>query len=245
MTAFLYYAPGPGKLVTADRLKELGVEYAFDASPASCDINGRTPTGGQGWLFADTSGGMSLAYRGDEQTWRKIPKSELWIGYYKDALPTPDTLARANQLDGDKVRLDDGNQWQVPRLRLFSGDDGFQVALPQKVDMDDDGVWVVGGVNPQHNRLNEIADRLYEAMVTSLAGEDESIKPLSSSEALDFTCELLQVNYRVSKIEAVQLGLLGTQDSLMAACDAAMDYDTALEWVKKKETENVRLADVG
>ena len=243
MTAFLYFAPGHTKPVTLDCVRALGLGYAFTESPASSDVSGRTPTGGQGWLF--TSAKTVLAHREEKQTWRKIPGSDCWAGYWNDSVPWPGGLAKSEQIDGVPVNLGDGNKWLIPRLRMFAGEDGFQTALPMIADLNDAGEWVAAETTADCESLNKIGDRLYEAMVISLASEDESIRPLITSEALDITCELLAANYHVSKIEVAMLRLLTTDDTLMEAARAAMDWETAMDWAQKKTTEPIQLADAG
>ena len=243
MSTFLYFAPGHTRPVTLRDLKPLGCDYAMDTSPAATSISGRSPAdGATGWIFADTR--TQLAYKPDHQTWRKSPGSELWIGYWDDKRPNPTHLARPNQLDGQLVEMADGNEWLVPRLRMFAGEDGFATVLPTTPDINEDGNWIVGETCDIYSGLDKIGERLFEAMVVSAADSDEKkegeqaepilSKPLTTEEALDIVCELLATNYYLSKVEVAMLGLLKTDATLMDAARVAMDWDTAMNWAQKK-----------
>ena len=252
MSTFLYFAPGHDKPVMQSDLAALGCDYAMDNNPAATSLSGRSPAeGATGWLFTDID--TTLAYKPEHQIWRKSPGSELWIGYWKDKRPGPETLARPQQLTGELVKMADDKEWLIPRLRMFAGDDGFQVVLPTMPDIDDDGKWIVGETCEQFNGLNEISNRLFEAMVVSSTvpekkegdNQPETAEPLTTEEALDIVCELLATNYYVSKIEVAMLGLLKTDDTLMDAARVAMDWDTAINWAQKKTAEPHQLTIAG
>ena len=124
----------------------------------------------------------------------------------------------------------------MPRLRFWADEGGFRPALPQLAELGDDGQWLVGGVAREYAALEPIAERLLDAM---LKAPLEQAPHLTLVEALDAAAALLAVNYRVSKIELVMLGVLATDQSLMDLCRAAVDYDQAVAYVEKKSAAGV------
>ena len=87
MSTFIYFTEAAKAPVNRQRAEALGVGYAFDTSPASAELRGRTPSGGNGWLFADAErmAGKQLGYNQELQTWRRLPGLDVWVGYYNDA----------------------------------------------------------------------------------------------------------------------------------------------------------------
>lgn len=239
MSTFLYFAANCLNPITPDVIDRLGLRYAFDnvaASAAHGVITGRTPSSTPGTIFADGErlGSTDLAYRPDEQVWRPLPnKPDCYVGYWQAHKPTAAHLARSKFVDGEFVRLADGQEWLVPRVRMFAGDDGFRTALPTLIDVDDDGELVIAGVAAEQAHLDEIGQRLLAGM---FAAELELAPRLSVKEAVGIVAALLAVNYVVSTVELGKrmLGVLATDDSLMAACRAAVDYATAADWTEKK-----------
>ena len=245
MSSFLYFTEGDGSPISLEQVKGWGLGYAFDAKPSSCQIEGRTPSGGRGWLFFDQKrlGDAFVGYNDALQTWRKIPNSEVWVGFDQAKKPEPSTLLRPQPLQGELVKLADGKQWQIPKLRMFAGVDGFQSAMPVLVDLDDDGNWVSGGATAGLDHFGAIADRLTSGMVDSLL--DESIDPLTTTEMLDIAVALLQAGYFVDKVEVAMLRLLTNDQLLMEIGKVAVDFDAAMDWAVKKNTEDKSPADVG
>lgn len=239
MSGFLYFTEEATRPVSPEDVDEWGLGYAFDGRPASTDLRGRTPSGGNGWLFGDQVrlGNAPFGYRPESQKWRQIPKSPVWLGFSTELLPGPESLQRAEQLDGELVTLTDGFEWLIPRLRFWAGDEGYQTALPVKANLNDEGEWVFGESTGQGARLEAISARLFQGMWESLA-EGSTEKPLSIAELLDTASELIGVNYVVSRVEVAALGLLTNDALLSRIARVAMDFDRAMEWAQKKTEES-------
>lgn len=241
MSGFLYFLPQHDKPVELGDCEALGIAHAFDAAPQSSPIAGRTPTGAAGMLVWSQQrlGELQAAYRPDEQAWRKMPGGdaarEVYVGYYLDRPPGPESLARAQQLAGEWVAFADDREWLVPRLRFFSAQSGFVTALPIRADLDEAGRWVVGETDPRYRRLDAIAARLYAGMIDGELGLAPRLAPV---ELLDIACELLGVNYVVSRVECAMLRLLTNDALLMRVARVAMDWETALAWAEKKNVDN-------
>ncbi len=233
MSSFLYFCDRASQPITLEQTQEWGLGYAFDSKPASCPIEGRTPSGAPGWLFFDHArlGNAFPGYNSALQEWRKIPSSDLWVGFDKGNRPGPETLMRSKVIDGELVALADDQQWLIPRLRIFAGARGFQSVLTVLADLDDEGNWVAGKV-VDGEKFDALADRLIEGMIYSI--DNSEIAPLTTSEMLNISTSLLQANYYVDKIEVAMLGLLTNDDLLERVGDAAVEVLTALEWAEKK-----------
>ncbi len=241
MGTFLYFKPQVDKPVTRKDAAGWGLAYAFDGSPQSATISGRTPTGEPGQLFADNSriGEQRFGYKEENQTWRKIPKSDVWVGFDNQDRPGPDALLRVESLPGEGVKLNDGVAWIIPRLWFFADENGFQLALPMVADVDDDGNWTSGGVATGHQALKEYAERLHEATILAVADEKQQIEPMDTVEMLDIAAGLLSANYVVSKTEVGMLGLLRNDSMLLEIGRAALDMDRAEEWALKQKPGNL------
>lgn len=236
MSGFLYFAAGIVNPLTPESVSQLDLGYAFAGLPMHGRIDGRTPSGGPGTIMCDQSRlePFDMAFHPDEQFWRKRPGDDcVWIGYYKESPPTPANLARHKQLAGDSMQLADGNQWQVPRFWWHAGEDGFRLQLPRYYDLDEQGQWVYGDVDEEYAHLKALADRLLAAIY--FASADDTIPPFTTIEALETAPKLLAINYVVSPIECAILRLFKRNSPPRRLAELAVDYDTAMEWVKKNE----------
>lgn len=245
MSGFLYFIDGLVNPLTEKHIADYGLGYAFERKPMSGRIDGRTPSGSSGTLLADETrlGSMDMVYRLEDQVWRKYPGSaSVYVGFYKNTPPTPATLSRDKQVKGESVELAGSLAWMVPRLRFWAGEDGYQVCLPSRAGIDDDGNWIIDGLEENQSALDALADRLYAGMVLALINKAE---PLENVEALDALTTLLGVNYVVSKAELGVLRCLPLDQRLIAALRSAIDLKRVEDWVQKKTTENDPADEIG
>ncbi len=224
MAGFLYYKSGKPKdnQVTLDELDEWGLSYAFDVAPAPVPcVQG--PDGGSGFTFADESrlDGKTVGHYADKQEWRKIPGSELYIGCFKDAVPTANDLSRQSQLPGYMFPLADGKQWRIPVVRQFlEGQDKPVCALPHYLDIDDEGNEIPGQVAEVHRYLWEATEDYTAALVGPERDEGDEIKV----DWWDKAAILLGANYVVGKTELALARVFDTSNSPMTVCLLAIDY---------------------
>src|SRR5262245_51601592 len=123
MAGFLYFAPKrTTPIATAADAAALGLGYAFSGG---CEVAGtlcmgHTLTGEPGYIFADTKrlGEWQSVMQLDAQTWRKVPGTDCYVGFWNDAPPTPDDLMRPVQLPGYRVTVGD-HDWTVPLTARF------------------------------------------------------------------------------------------------------------------------------
>jgi len=236
MGTFLYFKPQCDKPVTREDADGFGLAYAFDGSPQSAEISGRTPSGAPGQLFADNEriGEQRFGYKEEFQTWRQIPKSEIWVGFDNKDRPSAESLLRLETLSGESVKLNDGFEWIIPRLWFFADESGFQLCLPMVADVDDQGNWVGAGVTAQHEVLKTYAERLHEVTILSVGNKTANSELMTTVEMLDIAAVLLSTNYVVSKVEIGMLKLFRNDVILEQIGRAALDMTTAEEWVQKK-----------
>lgn len=237
MSGFLYFRPNLSRPVNLKDVKAWGLGYAFENSPQSGTCANLTPTQTAGQVFGDAARHDEGRIKMDmeAQTWRKMPRpgqDDVYIGYWKDAPPGPQDLARANQLGGYLVQLADGNQWQVPVVRMFDEASGQPRSnLPSYLDVDEDGKPIPGQVIPLYAHLWDLTAPFAEQMLSDGGPE------VSTDDIYQAAKTLLQVNYVVDMIEIVQAHLLTTEQLAHNIVAVAVDWPTYLKWreVSKKK----------
>lgn len=228
-------------------LRAAGYDWLAGEGLVRCQTSGG-PAGAGGSILADQrhTDAARCRYEPDGQEWLPTDCPGLHVGRWHDLpMPTPEQLAREDQLDGHAVELADGNAWTVPVARGYVEQDGdlrWYCALPQRLDWRG-GEWHRGEVLPRYAHLWSISERWEErwaagfAMaVAAAAGEDggEAVAvELSLTDAADLAVEVLAVNYRITAAEVSLLGLFA--DATPAAVlDAVIDLPTRRAWIKKK-----------
>lgn len=272
MSAFLYFLPDQQLPVTREKLIAWGLDYAFDGVPHHAAASG--PDGQRGVLLCDQPRlePHVPAYRPEEQPWRKVPREpgsdgpEIHVGYYREAKPTIDDLAREEILPGELVELCDGHQWQVPLVRQAFPDGSSSSALPAYLDVDDDGQIVRGETDPRYQWLFEVCTPFWEAWLAGFEAASDRLSLLSeqSTEAerdeagifhidcptlLEDAVRVLSANYRIGLREAMQLQLwktdAGPVDVLKAACNIELAQLLLLEKKNLLGVLTTSPADVG
>lgn len=230
---FVYHIPNHHGSVDWSTLKTLGLTYAFDSAPAFADANGPD---GRGVLFASSAD--LIRYNPQGQEWRKIPKSDAWVGRFTDRpSPGPEDLVRQTMLRGYMIALADDRQWQIPMARAFSesnGDIGSVVTLPQYMGVDDVGNWVQKGIEQRYQELWDRSERFIEFMVQGYGEGEQSTVILPTNDYFDTAVYALQTNYRIGPAE-IDLCRLMTEDKADAILLALIDWHTFVELIKKKE----------
>lgn len=122
MAGIIVYIPGSAR---ADRqsLISAGLGELLDPAVDPAYLNTvKGPDGSHGVLVA-FCGAIPLpppAYDAETQEWLEAPpdgelaKGRYWLGYVKTAKPSADVLQRSELIDGEPIRLADGNNWIVP-----------------------------------------------------------------------------------------------------------------------------------
>lgn len=233
MAGFLYYTPGRKDKLNLDDLRGLGLGYAFDNAPSCCGVQGG-PDKSNGLVVADSKRipDHLIRYHADRQTWRRMPGSEAWAGFYTDDPPLPRDLLRPAALRGHPVELGDGNTWIVPIARAIREDNDMPVpvmAVPTVSGLDDDGNWTQGDVAARYRPLWDVACQWWDIKAQA-AGQDA---PVTFAESHDAALVALATNYYVGKVEIVLRGLFSWH-AVTRILDATVDWPTIQDFMEKK-----------
>ena len=117
---FQIYIPGVQGCAT-EHLEQVGLAtLAAGANFVGCD---KGPDGRSGSVvFWKHTGPGTLGYRPDAQDWEAaiaddgLPAERYWIGFTRDANPTPEELQRPYRQPGESLELGDGRAWLLPQL---------------------------------------------------------------------------------------------------------------------------------
>jgi hypothetical protein len=235
MSCFLYFVSGRGTPVKREDLAKLGLEYAFTSSLQNCEVRGNTPSGQNGYVCCDAkrSGDRTAGYYPDQQTWREMPKrpdgTRVWIGYWNEAKPTPDSLERASTLPGARLKLADDRMWLVPIVRIHDRQtDTYKSNLPTYLDFDAEGRVVPGRVVDAYQRLWELTAPVAEREFGQ--AESDTDKDLATQQLYTAVVALLQANYVVALPELVMIDALA-DDCLALLVQISCRFDQLREWI--------------
>ena len=242
MAGLLYFLPGQGRGIGLEEIKTLGLGYAFDRKPTTPGVQ-RGPDGKAGILLADPRcvPEHRIKFYPDQQTWRRIPSIDAWVGLYTDDRPKPNDLIRQKTLPGHWVELGDGEEWLIPIARgLLEQEDGlvWYQALPEITTIDDEGDWIRAGVRPQYALLWQIALDWWD-QIAGLEESDEQEPEDKVRLVFDFervsdaALTALRTNYRVNRAEIALLAVFDDA-SKREILDALVDRPTMREFLRKK-----------
>jgi len=240
MAGILYFRSGSTVRVTLDDVRALGLEHAYDRQPTSREQIGCGPSGKSGVVFADPDrmGAGGIGYYPDQQTWEAVPVEEgepvLWIGFWNDNRPSPQDLARKEQVTGPRVRLADGQEWMVPLVQHWE-EDGKRCALPQVVKRLAKGTWVCGEIVPKYRAIWEASQRFWGVLMSmyeAAAGGDRT-EDYQFDGLYDFASELLGLNYAIGPLEVSALGLFTSDDMAQNVILQAISWPVLMDWLKK------------
>lgn len=241
MSTFYYWLPAErpytNSAAVLEALRAAGLGYAVEdrITPRTCE----GPDGQKGVVVCDGDDIEGrLGYWSAEQTWKRVPGSPAWCGRYTSDRPRPDDLARATQISGEWLLLDDGHRWLAPKARRWVEMDSkllWDYNLPRCMTLNDDGVWEPGSVKPRYDRLWSLAMAYEQAAAEAVAAssdDDDSVR-FAFPEIDSLAIGALQVNYRIGPVE---LDLLGIYDESVRQriIDVLLDNATWQAWVKKK-----------
>lgn len=236
MAGFLYFKPNYAQLVTPKQVTDWGLGYAFTSGPSGTQCNIHTPTGGSGVVFGDTKrlGDWQPVMDMENQEWRKIPKSDCYVGYWKEARPTPEDLERPNILPGYKMQVGD-YEWTVPLTARFDEKRRALVTtLPCYIDCNDDGEWIESDVLAVHEHLWEMG-RIFRDDVMRRLVDDAAPIDFTLDQLRNAAVGYLQANYVVGQRELTMMRGLTNESTIHAAILAANDLPTFWEWDQQQK----------
>lgn len=231
MGCFLYYKPGVKQPPTTEHTDAWGLGYAIDECTGAL-VRGGTPDGGPGALVADRKrldgSGLGLRMNTAEQEWREMP-SGLWVGWWKEAFPSQQDLARDEMLRGFSFEMADGLTWRVPKVRDVSSVGEPECALPSVYVMGADGKLKASDPIQKYQQLWEDTAWCWEAMV---AGEE-----VDDQQAIETCGKVFSVNYCVAAFELCLLGVfsnawLQTPAQILAFVNS---YPTLVLWLEDQK----------
>lgn len=256
MNGFLYFIPGIGGQVQFDRMKDLGLAYAFTegdwiqrqvtAGPVANDPAAEQPGVLIGRKAAWKDAMERFGYFTNRQTWTGSgTKGGFLVGVDNNSKPGPSDLVRNSDIvDGYWLHLNDGNKWHCPTARKFDAKSGvFHCNLPAKLAWSDElDRMAPVGIERRYEALWNLAARYFEAASTAVRGVDENDHAGMSSgqcvrfefpEADKLAMMAMQTNYRVwiPEIELLDLWCEQTRGRVL---DALLDNPTWQTFIKKK-----------
>lgn len=242
MSGFVYYIPQAAP-PTPEQIQQLGLGYVFEQAQPVCRGTMRGPGGqGEGQVIGNERSTPinMIKFAENEQSWRQIHGTDTWVGYYRHRVPTPGTLARADQLNGIHVKLGDNNAWLIPIARGWIEEDNepkYLEMLPSQLQLQD-GHWTRGGTKPRYRQLQRIAAEYFDARVDAVPeGDDDEITLTFDlvDDAATSAVTAIQANYLVGATEVDELGLLD-ETTVVKVLEALIDIRGLLELQKKRHT---------
>lgn len=238
MAGLLYYIPKQTPAITPKMVDELGLAYAMaGVMYSAAGVVQGGPDDDCGVILVDPKTVPKFGYYPNEQTWRKIPGSDVWVGMITDSLPSPADLVRNQVLPGHLVKLADGQEWLMPVARGQREEDDelrWSMSLPTApTTVDENGKWVRGDVADAYRPLWETAMRFWDAwfIAEKTKGSDKAIMLFDNLN--DAALLALATNYRVGMAEVSLLGLFDS-DCVVEILKVLIDWPTLLAWDKKK-----------
>jgi hypothetical protein len=240
MAGFLYFKPGHTNTITLPLVKEWGLGYAFTAKPNGTVCMQNTPNGRNGFVFGDLArlGDWQPIMQMEEQAkWKKVPGTDCYVSYWTAAPPTPEDLARPQQLPGYRITSGD-HEWIVPLTARFNeAREQLVTVLPCYIDCDDNGNWIEGDVLAVHEQLWK-AGAPFRADLLARILDGAAPREFTQQELYSAALGYLQANYVVGQAELVLMRGLSNDVTIHAAIQAANDMPTFLKWAEqKKNTE--------
>lgn len=209
--------------------------YAFDSKSFTHVETTSGPLGaGPGMIIAHTSvPSERVRLDAAKQTWRKIPKTDMFCGLWCDDKPTPAELQRTEMIDGHPIELEDGSKWQCAIARGFDVDRmRYYSNLPRSLELDEEtGRWLPNQFAPQYRRFMALAIAYAEANEAAAESDETtfSFPDIDELAILGLTC-----NYRISSIELSMIPDAYSIRVRRQLLDAILDFPTIAAWSKKK-----------
>ena len=231
---FQYFFPDR-RTIKLKQLLDAGLGYVFEPETSARTKTPFTPIpvtngpGGKHGIIVSLSD-EHIGYYKDKQVWKQEIDTEYWVGMWTDPAkrPTPESLARENQIKGQWLRLADGHDWLLPMARHwveFDGDIIFRRTLPARLTRDDNGDWVPGEVKERYRELWRLATECWQK---STHGDGYEFREIDN-----LVIECFKTNYRMS---AVEIDLLGIHEDHLreSAVAILLDLDSFDTLYKKK-----------
>lgn len=183
-----YYLSGlkPTDVDSLEKLKELGLEYAFEAMPTVAEVL-RGPDDNKGVSLSASSRHAKVG----NQEWQEHETAEnCWIGIPKDI--DPESLRRESW---EEIPSYEYRGWTVPVARAWLTKSEAVSCLPKRLKFND-GEFHPGPVVERYRRLEEIGGIVVEAILTNELPDNY----------FEIACEVLAMVYRIGPQEFAAIG---------------------------------------
>ncbi len=223
---------GLRKQVLKERgLLEVFADVPFVEQPLS-ELTGRGPGDLPGCILAyQTPSGdvpRRLGYYPKEQTWTAVGDgSLLWIGVDSAEPPKPEEMARKRKIRGYDITLGDGNSWHIPVIRRC--DDSTM--LPKSFKRNP-----AGKIESEVRQSSREHWEAFRQAAEWVIGGMEPDK-LPEDVAIDLSIRALSINYRFGWVEQNALGIIGSDNYLLALA-AAVDIPALNETLAAAKKKN-------
>ena len=217
----LYFIEGVDTISPAE-IEALGLGYAL-VPGFSLRQAGNGP-GGTGGVVASLSV-ERIGFFPDDQQWRRTALATagggvIWFGWRQDSPPTPADLLRPTAVSGETIQLFDDQAWAIPRA-IARVNGGMRLVSPASAKFEG-GKWMRGTVKAAYRRLEELGREFWDRWMMPI---DDPARALTATDIYGLAVEALGINYRVSALEASELGLFDDQlDTPLAVLKAVVDY---------------------
>lgn len=206
---------------------ELGLSHAATQWPVLNVLQAAGPSGTIGTVvvFHDAdkpAGRAECGYFPEKQDWVKCAGGKYWCGKTKGETIEPEVLRREDGAPGIRVRLGDGNEWEIARAVQPNG----RKSLTRKIVINEDGTVAKGAVVDRFAEFDREAEKFFYEWMASVEGERPMEYMLPDLMALASLA--LQTNYRIGRDEAVNLLGLFDEENMWQTCLAAVSVPTIL-----------------
>lgn len=183
---------------------------------AQCRETMRGPHDLPGLLVADRLLPIEfMTYEPSLQRWAIRYGSDAMIGLRPDWIPTPTYFAKPSSMDGEAIRLLDGNDWLIPRLLAYDAQqlDGplaYRNLCDRVLEQNAaTGRMIPGDVTPPYREIWQTALQIGDHLMTQFV-EGATVAELPDDILENFVAMLIGHNYRIGKPEISALGLLSS-----------------------------------
>ena len=204
---------------------EHGLSHAATRWPVLNVLQGPGPSGEIGTVvvFHDAdkpAGRAECGYFPEKQDWVKC--GAYWCGKTKGEAIDPVALRRADAVGGAKVKLGDGNDWEIARGVHPNG----RKSLTRKITIGDDGKVLKGAVIDRFVDFDREAEKFFYDWLAS--ANEERAQEYFPDDLMALAILALQANYRVGQYEAANLLGLFDEEIIWRVCYAAVGLDTII-----------------
>lgn len=228
---FVYYLTGVQGYTEATLAK-----WGLDRLVEKANLKSVGTSAGPDGHIGLTLGNFWVGHKPEEQTWCDSGKG-YWVGMWNAYRPTPMDLEREQRVSGHAVRLEDGNEWEIPVARYIEAGS----PIPSRLVLGPGGVWKTEPLE-RFVMFSQVADKV--------AGNLYRGEAMTMGEAIEIAVMAIGMNYRIDAAGISMLGLLtrgkdtangvetgNLQEVLGAIVDLPRAVAMAEEAFKKKTVE--------